>query len=83
MQARGVRATPGQALCDSSGYHYLDVMSKAEERRIAALVKKLSGQAAKPKGDRRRQHDDTLPPDVTEKDLESRDFFSEMKKRDF
>jgi hypothetical protein len=58
-------------------------VSKSDEQKMAALVRKLSAQAARPKRDKRRQHDPTLPPDPTEEDLERRDFFSEMKKREF
>lgn len=59
-------------------------MANSEERKIAALVKKLAAKAAaKPKSSRRRQYDPTLPPEPTDEDLERRDFFSEMKKREF
>jgi len=37
---------------------------------------------AKAKPNRRRQYDDTLPPEQ-EEDVDLRDFFSEMKKREF
>ena len=57
-------------------------MSKSEDRKLAALVKKTAAKVAnaKPKGQRR--HDPTLPPE-SEDDLERRRFFSEMKKREF
>ena len=61
-----------------------DPMSKSEEQRMAKLVKKLSAKAAAaPKRNPRRQYDPTLPPETTDEDLERRDFFSEMKKREF
>ena len=57
-------------------------MSKSDDKKMAALVKKNAAKAAKPKAKRRRQYDATLPPE-TDEDTERRDFFSEMKKRDF
>jgi hypothetical protein len=56
-------------------------VSKRDDRKLAALVKKHAGKAAKAKG-KRRQYDATLPPE-TEDDPERRKFFSEMKKREF
>jgi hypothetical protein len=57
-------------------------MSKSDEQKLAALVKKTAAKVAnaKPKGQRR--HDPTLPAD-SEDDAERRRFFSEMKKREF
>jgi hypothetical protein len=57
-------------------------MSKSDERKLAALVKKNAAKAAKAKKKERRQYDKTLPPEA-EEDTELRDFFSEMKKREF
>ena len=57
-------------------------MSKSDERKLAALVKKNAAKVARSKPKARRRHDETLPPE-TEEDAELRDFFSEMKKRDF
>jgi hypothetical protein len=57
-------------------------MSKSDDRKLAALVKKNAAKAAKKKKKTRRQYDKTLPPD-TEEDTELRDFFSDMKKREF
>ena len=57
-------------------------MSKSEDQKMAALIKKNAAKAAKLKSARRRG-DDTLPPDPTEEDLERRNFFSEMQKREF
>src|SRR5439155_190677 len=57
-------------------------MSKGDDRKLAALAKKNAAKAAKAKPIKRRRYDDTLPPE-REEDLELRDFFSEMKKREF
>jgi hypothetical protein len=57
-------------------------MSLGDDRKLAALAKKNAAKAAKAKPNRRRQYDDTLPPEK-EEDLELREFFSEMKKREF
>ena len=57
-------------------------MAKGEDKKLAALAKKNAAKAAKAKPNRRRQYDDTLQPE-REEDLEVRDFFSEMKKREF
>ncbi len=57
-------------------------MSKSDERKLAALVKKNAAKAANPRKKTRRQYDKTLSPE-TDDDTELRDFFSEMKKRDF
>lgn len=57
-------------------------MSKGDDEKIAALVRKNAAKAAKVKPNRRRQYDSTLQPEQ-EEDLERRDFFKEMKKREF
>ena len=57
-------------------------MTKADDQRLAALIKKNAAKAAKPKKEPRRRFDDTLPSD-TEDDRDSRDFFDEMKRREF
>ena len=57
-------------------------MSLGDDRKLAALAKKNAAKAAKAKPNRRRQYDDTLPAEQ-EEDLELREFFSEMKKREF
>ncbi len=57
-------------------------MSKSDEQKLAALVKKNAAKAAKAKKKARRQYDKTLPPEADE-DTELRDFFSEMKKREY
>jgi len=50
---------------------------------MAALVRKNAARAAEARRKRERQHDRTLPNDTTEEDLARREFFAEMKKRDF
>ena len=60
-------------------------MSKSDDKKFAALVKKTmaKAEAKKPKAQMRRQVDDTLQAETTEADLDRRDLFSEMKKREF
>lgn len=58
-------------------------MSKSDDQRLAALVRKNATKAAAAKRKVKRQYDSTLPPATTDEDLERRDFFSEMKKREF
>ncbi len=57
--------------------------SKSDEQKLAALVRKNAAKAAAAKRKVKRQYDSTLPPDTTDEDLERRDFFKEMKKREF
>ncbi len=57
-------------------------MPKGDDRKLEALAKKNAAKVAKVKPKRRRQYDDTLQPE-REEDLELRDFFQEMKKREF
>ena len=57
-------------------------MTKSDDQKLAALARKNAAKAAKAKKTERRQHDSTLQPEA-ESDVESRKFFSEMKKRDF
>lgn len=49
-------------------------MTKADDQRLAALVKKNAAKAAKPKKNPRRKFDDTLR-EETEEDYDSRKFF--------
>jgi hypothetical protein len=60
-------------------------VSKSDDKKLAALIKKnmAKAEAKKPKGKLRKQYDDTLQPDGGEDDIERRDFFSDMKKREF
>src|SRR6266699_3494152 len=60
-----------------------DGMSKTEDEKLAKLIKKNMAKAAKAKPKARKRYDPTLPPDSTDDDIERRDFFSEMKKREF
>jgi len=54
-----------------------------DQKKLEALAKKNAAKAAQPRpSPKRRQFDNTLPPE-TEEDLDRRDFFSEMKKREF
>jgi hypothetical protein len=57
-------------------------MSKSDEKRLAALVRKNAAKAAKAKAQVRRRFDETLPQE-TDDDEERQRFFSEMKKREF
>ena len=57
-------------------------MAKGDDKRLEALARRNAAKAAKTKPNRRRQYDATLQPE-REEDLELRDFFSEMKKREF
>jgi len=58
-------------------------MTKREERRIAALVKKNTAKIADKKVDRSAQYDDTLRRKTPEQDDETKRFFKEMKRREF
>jgi hypothetical protein len=58
-------------------------MSKREEQRIAALIKKHAGKAATPRKDRDAQYDDTLRKLPAEQDDETTRLFKEMKRREF
>jgi hypothetical protein len=57
-------------------------MSKSDEQKLAALIRKNMAKAEKPKAMKKRRYDPTLPPEVDD-DPEHRAFFSEMKKREF
>ena len=60
-------------------------MSKSDDKWLEALIKKnmAKAEAKKPKAKLRKQYDDTLQAEGSEDDLERRDFFSDMKKREF
>ncbi|HXJ31302.1 MAG TPA: hypothetical protein VNG35_11720 [Gemmatimonadales bacterium] len=58
-------------------------MSKSEEERLAKLIRKNVAKAEAAKKKVQRNYDNTLRSDTTDADLERRDFFSEMKKREF
>ncbi len=57
-------------------------MTKSDDRKLAALVRKNTAKVIKPAATLRRQYDDTLPPEP-EPDLDRKKFFSDMKKREF
>lgn len=57
-------------------------MSRSDDRKLEALVKKNAAKVAKAKPKTRRKYDDTLQQE-TEEDGDSRSLFSEMKKREF
>ena len=56
---------------------------KTDEQKLAALIKKNAAKAAAAKQKVNRNYDRTLRSETTDEDLERRDFFSEMKKREF
>jgi hypothetical protein len=60
-------------------------VTKSDDKRLEALIKKnmAKAEAKKPKAKLRKQYDDTLQPEGGEGDLDTRDFFSDMKKREF
>lgn len=59
-------------------------MSKSDEQKLAAMVRKNAAKVAKAKKKTQRQYDKTLPPEPDdEAEGESRNLFSEMKKREF
>ena len=59
-------------------------MTKRDDEKMAALIRKTAAKAAKAKSKARRQYDRTLPlePDPVN-DEERRAFFAEMQKREF
>ena len=58
-------------------------MAKQGEAKMQKLVRKLSAKSGQPKTDkRRRKYDNTLQPE-DESAIERKDFFQEMKKREF
>ena len=58
-------------------------MSKREEQKLAALIKKHAGKTSPPRKDRDAQYDSTLRPRAPEQDAETSRLFKEMKKREF
>lgn len=58
-------------------------MSKREEQRIAALIKKNAAKVSGPRPDKAAQYDDTLRKKAPETDDETKRFFKEMKRREF
>jgi hypothetical protein len=57
--------------------------SKSDEQKLAALIKKNVAKAEAAKQKVKRNYDSTLRSETTDEDIERRDFFSEMKKREF
>ncbi|MDP3773425.1 MAG: hypothetical protein Q8Q85_04090 [Gemmatimonadales bacterium] len=57
-------------------------MSKSDEQRMAALIRKNAAKVAQAKAKVQRNYDSTLQPQPDD-DPELRAFFSEMKKREF
>jgi hypothetical protein len=58
-------------------------MSKREEQRIAALIKKHAGKTPPPRKDKEAKYDDTLRQRPAEEDGETQRLFKEMKRREF
>ncbi len=59
-------------------------MAKGDEQRMAKLIRKLAAKAEQAKAKPRNKYDSTLRPETdVEGDLDRRDFFQEMKKREF
>jgi hypothetical protein len=58
-------------------------MSKSDDRKLEALVRKTAAKVAKQKPKTRRRYDPTLPPEGEEREGERERFFSEMQKREF
>lgn len=57
-------------------------MSKSDEQRMAALIRKNAAKVAQAKAKAQKNYDSTLRPQPDD-DPELRAFFSEMKKREF
>ncbi len=57
--------------------------AKSDEQKLAALIKKNAAKAEAAKQKVKRNYDSTLRSETTDDDIERRDFFSEMKKREF
>jgi hypothetical protein len=57
-------------------------MTKSDDKKLEALARKNAAKVTKEKTQKRRQYDDTLPPD-REEDADAGELFREMKKREF
>ncbi|HXV87218.1 MAG TPA: hypothetical protein VD793_10985 [Gemmatimonadales bacterium] len=57
-------------------------MSRSDDKKLAALIKKTAAKVANTKPKNRQRYDETLPPEK-EEDGDAQALFSEMKKRDF
>ncbi|HTS88551.1 MAG TPA: hypothetical protein VMG41_08680 [Gemmatimonadales bacterium] len=58
-------------------------MSKREDQKLAALIKKHAGKTPPPRKDRGVQYDDTLRQRPAERSDETEKLFKEMKRREF
>ena len=58
-------------------------MSKREEQKLAALIKKHAGKTAPPRKDLDAQYDATLRKCPNEQEEETKRLFKEMKRREF
>ena len=58
-------------------------MSKREDQKLAALIKKHAGKTAPPRKGREAQYDSTLRQRPAEEDGETKRLFQEMKRREF
>lgn len=58
-------------------------MSKREEQKLAALLKKHAGKTTPPKKNRDSQYDSTLRIRPEQPDEVAKDLFKEMKRREF
>jgi hypothetical protein len=59
-------------------------MSRSDDRKLLALVKKNAAKAAAAKPKPRPTYDETLPPKIeTDEDEERKQFFKDMKRREF
>ena len=58
-------------------------MSKREEQKLAALIKKHAGKPAPQRKDRDAQYDSTLRQRSADQDDETKKLFKEMKRREF
>lgn len=58
-------------------------MSKSDDEKLAKLIRKNVAKVEKAKPKARKRYDPTLPAETTDDDIERREFFKEMKKREF
>ena len=58
-------------------------MSKRDDQKLAALVRKNAAKIKPPVQERAAQYDDTLRVAKNEEDAETRRLFKEMKRREF
>lgn len=58
-------------------------MSKREDQKLAALIKKHAGKTTPARKDRDAQYDETLRERSTDQNDETKKLFKEMKRREF